>query len=71
MSKKSDQDYEYPDFEDWFNELENYGMRSERFLDSLGQFQSDSAYRRNLIIWLEAAFRCGRAVKGEAINVYL
>ena len=26
--------YEYEKFEDWFDEIENYGTRSERFLSN-------------------------------------
>jgi hypothetical protein len=56
-------DKQYANFEDWFDELENYNMRSERFFESLGQFKEGKLYQRNLIIWLEAAFQAGKESK--------
>ena len=54
---------QYINFEDWFDELESYSMRSERFFESLGQFKEGQLYQRNLILWLEAAFQAGRESK--------
>jgi hypothetical protein len=50
--------YEYPTFEDYFHEIENYGFRSERFLNgyrTMDQFM--------VVEWLRAAFECGRKTK--------
>ena len=52
----------YEKFEDWFDEIENYGMRNERFFDSLDQFKTKKAYNANLVLWLRAAFNCGKGV---------
>jgi hypothetical protein len=49
--------YEYEAFEDWFNEIENYGMRGERFFEEL-----DYMSKERLKDWLRAAFECGRSV---------
>lgn len=51
----------YDSFDDWFQELEGYALRSERFYEGLGQFQSDAGYRANLLLWLRAAFDAGRS----------
>lgn len=49
--------YEYEKFEDWFDEIENYGTRSERFLSIL---PNDIMMSDSMILWLRAAFECGR-----------
>jgi hypothetical protein len=51
---------EYPTFDAWFNEIENYGFRSDRFFQHLDLI-SDK-YERNEFIenWLRAAFESGR-----------
>lgn len=49
----------YNTFDDWFNELEGYSLRSERFFTSLTQF-STTGTPVNLRLWLEAAFEAGR-----------
>jgi hypothetical protein len=49
--------YEYETFEDWFNEIENYGTREERFFEEL-DYMSDN----RIMDWLRAAFECGRSV---------
>ena len=54
--------YEYETFEDWFDEIENYGTRSERFLSVL---PDDIRLSDNMILWLRAAFECGRMYKDE------
>lgn len=46
---------EYPEFNDWFNEVENYGTRSERFYEEL---QSITPARA--VEWLQAAWECSR-----------
>jgi|LakMenE18May11ns_1017448.scaffolds.fasta_scaffold6732129_1 hypothetical protein len=57
----------YEKFEDWFDEIENYGMRNERFFDSLDQFTSKQAYDANLVLWLRAAFECGKGIDDERL----
>lgn len=54
--------YEYPTFDDWFDELEGFGMRSERFLTELPE---DKRLRDMMIMWLQAAFECGRKVRNS------
>lgn len=60
MSNELEQ-YEYPEFEDWYMEIENYGMRCERLWESLDAFHSDLGKEANLILWLTAAFEAGRS----------
>lgn len=52
-------------FDDWFNELEAFGLRSERFFDSLDQFKSKEGLQANLILWLKAAYLHGVRVAAE------
>lgn len=51
---------EYPSFESWFNEIEDYGFRSDRFFQHLDLITS--VYERNDFIenWMRAAFEAGR-----------
>ncbi len=49
--------YEYSEFVDWFEELEGFSLRCERFYDQFGN-NSDS-----VIAWLQAAFDAGRTTK--------
>ena len=56
-------EYQYKDFEDWFLEIENYGTRSERFYESIDNFQSDLGRNVNHIVWLKAAFDSARLPK--------
>lgn len=53
----------YETFQDWFDEIENYGMRSERFYDEYGQYEG----RARMIEWLKAAWDCAREEKKEEI----
>lgn len=56
--------YQYESFEDWYYELENYGLRMERFHSSLeDKFTSDAGKLVNLEIWLRAAFDSARLPK--------
>lgn len=57
------QEYHYPKFEDWFDELEKFSFRSERFFETMGMY--DNKNTEQIIIWLKAAFECGRMKKGE------
>ena len=56
--------YKYETFEDWFDEIENYGTRSERFLSTL---PNDIMLSDSMIQWLRAAFDCGREDDNENI----
>jgi hypothetical protein len=50
----------YPHFDDWWLELESYGLRCERFLDQLQHIDDPierGAFIRN---WLQAAFDSAR-----------
>jgi hypothetical protein len=51
---------EYPTFEDWFYEIENYGLRCERFFQHLDLITN--IHERNDFIenWMRAAFESGR-----------
>jgi hypothetical protein len=46
---------QYKDFNSWFHEVENYGMRSERFYE---EFQDMTPQRA--IEWLRAVWECAR-----------
>lgn len=54
----------YPEFEDWFYELESFGTRAERFYSSLAQF-SMNATEQNLSLWLRAAFEAGQSTASK------
>ena len=65
----------YNTFEDWFEEIENYGQRSERFY---GELPNDIALSDTMILWLRAAFECGQSgpqrqldMLAEGINIML
>lgn len=55
-----DKDYEYEKFEDWFDELESFSLRSERFFSDVPIGAKEP---RLLIDWLRAAFESGRETK--------
>jgi len=56
-------DYKYSTFKDYFDEIENYATRGERFYD---EFQAlDYIKRERMIEWLQAAFECGRETHEE------
>lgn len=53
----------YENFEAWFNELENYNFRSDRFFQHLDLFSSSVCTdQRNQFLtdWMRAAFEAGR-----------
>jgi hypothetical protein len=52
--------YEYPEFDDWFDELQGFSMRSEWLLS---HFNDDSRTKQIVIDYLRAAFNSGRACK--------
>jgi hypothetical protein len=63
-------EYHYEAFDDWFDEIENYSFRSERFFQHLELFNSTVCTdQRNEFItnWMRAAFDCGRLEKGKYI----
>ena len=62
MSQRIDLDKR---FDDWFNEPEVFGLRSERFFDSLDQFKSKEGLQANLILWLKAAYLHGVRVAAK------
>jgi hypothetical protein len=54
---------QYKKFEDWFEEIENYGMRLERFHDEFSML--DHVKRERMIEWLRAAWDCARMQKEQ------
>ena len=51
----------YETFEHWFDEIENYGFRSERFFQHLEAIIDDEPRRTEFITnWMRAAFEAGR-----------
>ena len=48
----------YKTFDDWFDEIENYGMRMERFHEEFAML--DYVKRQRMIEWLQAAWECAR-----------
>lgn len=54
-------DYQYEKFEDWFNELECFCLRSERFFDDVDSNVSRSEHME----WLRAAFESARLTKDK------
>ena len=57
-------------FEEWFHELESYGLKSERFYESLGAFNDKQALAISMVAWLKAAYYAGKA-EGDQIATYL
>ena len=53
------------DFNEWFNQLEGFHIKSERFYESMTAFSNESL-AINMVKWLEAAFEAGRVVEREA-----
>lgn len=50
----------YKKFDDWFFEGEEFGLRAERFYESLGAFKSNAGKEQNIVLWLMAAFEAGK-----------
>ena len=50
------------EFDDWFDEIENYCLRSERFHDEFVEL--DYIKRQRMVEWLQAAWYCARE-KGD------
>ena len=56
--------YKYENFERWFDEPEEYGLKSERFYDILGyQFATGNVDYAYIEQWLRAAFNAARQQK--------
>jgi hypothetical protein len=51
---------EYENFEDWFNEIENYSWRSERFFQHLELLKNEPKRTEFITNWMRAAFEAGR-----------
>ena len=56
----SEPNNQYTTFFDWFHEVENYGMRSERFYE---EFQTMRPQR--MIEWMQTAWRLGAESKSK------
>jgi hypothetical protein len=54
--------HKYGTFEDWFDELEKFSFRSERFFETMSMYSEDEKTAKT-IEWLRAAFECGRMKK--------
>lgn len=54
----------YETFEDWWNEIESFSLRSERFFESMTQF-SATGKPVNMELWLRAAFEAARSQQGD------
>ena len=55
--------YKYEVFDDYFEEIENYATRGERFYDEFDDVPIET--RKRMVEWLEAAFECGRKYEYE------
>lgn len=53
-------------FEDWFNEIEGYALRGERFYDDLEFFRGDNP--QIILRWLKSAYEAGHE---HALNSHL
>ena len=51
----------YETFNNWFEEIENYGLRLERFHEEFSMV--DISRRERMIEWLYAAWTCAREQK--------
>lgn len=59
-------------FNEYFNELEGYCLRSERFYESLDAFSNKEALAASMKLWLEAAFIQGaRAMAQDTLDTLL
>ena len=58
----------YPTFESWFHELENYATRAERCYDDYDIHHSLDRFK-NLRRWLEAAFYAARLQDRYVVEV--
>ncbi len=58
-------EYHYNTFEDWFDELEKFSFRSERWTETMDMYSKKDIINTKAIEWLKAAFECGRMQKGD------
>jgi len=58
-------------FDKWFNEIENFSTRNERFFEELGQRPYDNLEQadKRIIAWLQAAYEVGYKA-GYDLKVY-
>ncbi len=47
-------------FEEWFNQQELYGLKSERFYDIVMLHRDNPAYSESLVAWLRASYEAGK-----------
>lgn len=52
-------------FEDWFDEIENFSLRSERFFEDLNDYEP-GINPEIVIKWLRAAYEVGYDAGGSA-----
>ena len=52
--------YHYEDFKGWFDELEKFSFRSERFFEHLELLKTEHERREFCELWLRTAFEMGR-----------
>lgn len=57
--------YKYDTFEDWFNELEKFSFRSDRYYETLNMYSRKEIINIKALEWLRAAFECGREKKND------
>jgi len=60
-------EYYYEAFDSWFNELENYSFRSERFFQHLELLKTKYEREEFVANWMRAAFESARLEKGKYI----
>lgn len=58
----------YENFEDWWLEIENYGTRGERCMESMSNFKSQTGLEANIHLWLRAAFDSARLDKDVELS---
>jgi hypothetical protein len=52
-------------FEEWFNQQELYGLKSERFYDIVMLHRDNPAYSESLVAWLRASYEAGKEALAE------
>lgn len=56
-------------FNDWFHELENHCLRSERFYDILDAYTHNEFLANMMVQWLQSAYEMGRVhMKEQCVN---
>jgi hypothetical protein len=59
---------EYETFDDWFDEIENYGSRFERFYEDLHNAKDSVRLADLTTVWLRAAFESARLTKDTTMS---